>query len=533
MITLNKKYKISGTGPFDYTFTSNDPKISFEPRTGTTTSLVDVKVIVDSTQTDPLLNIVLTVKTPNGCVEVKTLTAANPCTTFATNSAIQFSVPDKFTLPTIIGKIGTMNWTVGTGLRIVSGQGTQSIVVEETGNSSLSIHQVLCEVTSPEGCKINLASSYSTCNTTLLPFSVASICGTTNIVVKSKPFLQKAHKTAEFDLKNKINNQVCPGCTLDYSSLAISGSTTAVVQTNSTGVVSVFDTSITSPTVFTYTIKDTCKKIYSGTFSVEATNCATGGGCYALPRLPDVHLPCSGVIVTADRPPTCGMATTPYQYKLVTDPINGGYNSNLFNWNEFKFLLPLQANGTAVPGYSLCNGGLSMLTPYGIAILNLSYQIEYYVTDKPDATANIEETFRYYIKDNTPAACISTVGLSTIIHQCLGKPSGTVIDDCATCFTTTEVPITLTLNGTFLDKIEVDSITPPNLGIANVIPDITTVGSPKFKIVVGGMTGDITFRYRPIGSTRGTTNSTQEGDWVSGNVIHVACAGQSSNVVQC
>lgn len=536
MIIINKKYKINGTGPFDYTFTSPDPKVSFKPVSGTTTSLIDVQVVLDKSVNAAMVPIELRIKTKEGCSDVKNISVTNPCIGFATNLPIIFSSPDKFTLPSIPSKLSKINWVVGSGLKITAGQGTESIIVEETGLSSASMHQVLAEVISPEGCIINLSSAYHVCDTTLDSFSVAGSCGKLPVNVKSKTFLGYGHKTATINLKTHIDNQVCVGCTFDYNTIKIVNSTASAYNTTPQGLIDIFDTQFNVPTTYTFTIMDSCKKIYSGIFAVGATACNAEGGCYNLTPLPSVAVACTTITGAGNQNPTCGMTVTGPQYELKSAPVNGNYSSNLFNWNDFQFIIPTQG-GVPKIDYAICSpGARTMITPYGILTLNNNNEIIYKVTKKPAANTNISETIPYQLKANPPSSCTTNINNVTFDHTCLGDPIGTAISDCATCFSSTTYDMTSFINmqGLSLIKLEAEITSPlNNVGLA-ISTDILTPSAPKITLVVDGVSGTVKFRYRATGqATFGNPPRVVLGSWVEDNIIEISCAGKNASIIVC
>ena len=536
MIILNKKYKISGSkGPFKYRFLSTNPLVSFDPVSGSIPGPgdVEVKVLIDDAINDQLDNasvsIQIETKTDDGCTSISDMVVLNPCVDFTLSTAIIYSAPNRYTLPSNSLTIGKVVWSVGPGIEIVSGQGTDSIIVKEKTNTSTTTHTISCDVYSPEGCKLHLVTMHHSCLPVIDPFEMSSSCGRYDTTLGSLSYIANSYKVTQIDLPTFIGGSKCNGCEFDYNTLDIKATTTSRPYINPNSIVYIYDTNITTSTMYTYTIKDNCGKIYNGRISSKIPDCSTAGGCYTLPKLNPTYINCSDFVdpEPGNQEPTCGADITDPKYTFTSDYVYGTYAPGIFDWSTFKFILPTNVANTL--DYELCSAKI-LRTPYGIVTIDDNHRLVYKMGLLPTPGTDVTETITYQVTDNTPARCTSTVGSTLFFHTCIVKPIGAALDECAVCFDTVQLPLDLTMNGLNLEKIEVQDVLPNNSTVTVVGKIINGVG--YIEVTTNGISGDVTFSYKVTGG-KGIPGSSLTSDLVTGNVVHVSCAGKNAIVVAC
>lgn len=85
MISINKQFTLSGShAPYTFSFSAPDNCVTFEPHTGTTSSIIDVKINfedIDCFENQPLE---LTAVNSEGCESTLSFSVDSPCTSFNT-----------------------------------------------------------------------------------------------------------------------------------------------------------------------------------------------------------------------------------------------------------------------------------------------------------------------------------------------------------------------------------------------------------------------------------------------------------------
>ena len=533
MININKRYKIGGTGPFTYVFSSADPEITFEPISGTTDDLVDVIVGIPNNYLGTSFFINLNVSTKDGCNLSQQYEIPNPCATYTIDTALLFTYPDTYTVPPNSLNIKTYKWRVGANLEIVGPDNQVSVKIKEKSNSASTTHSVTCEITSAEGCSTILYGLHQTCNTTVEPFRAIALCGNNKaLILGNIDFSKGWFKYAEIDFKYYLKNSACIGCEFNWGSLSIiTGGGAYVVDTNKNGLITLYDLNYSNETTYSYTIQDNCGKIYNGIFRLPGVTCQTTGGCFTLPSLVPVHVQCEQINENGQNQTlTCGQPFTGDEYFVYTsNPIYGSVNPTNIDWSSFEFLLPTN-NGNPIPGYSLSANRQCMITPYGIMFINTNHEIVYAITRNPPFNANISETIEYRVYDNTPARCVSEIGSSVFIHTCIGDPVTEPIVDCATCLSSKTIDIKphVMLAGLVLTSIGLD-LTGVNTNLVSITADNA---NGLININSSLLSGNITFKYNVTGTKQSTPNTTKTSNWSTVS-IDFTCAGTSQSIVVC
>ncbi len=526
MIKINKKYKVEGTGPFTYQLSCTNSGVSFLPSSGTTTGIIDTVVTFDNSIYDiDAVDIKITAKGATGCVEMKDVSIYNPCTDFIVSNGLIFTAPNTFTFPPNILTISKYEWETGPNIEIVSGQNTPTITIKEKANSSLTTHNVKCTVYSPEGCNTSVSGFYNSCSKNLPTFTLNAICGILPINLNGISFTKYSYKTNIVDLTTVIG-KACAGCQFDYSTIKVSNPANTYIDYNGSTLV-ILDKSVSTTTVYPYSIQDTCGKTYSGKFSLGIATCSGQTGCYILPKQKPVTINCGDINQSAtDDTIACGdVPSSPY-YTMTSDLVASAGDLSKLNWSTFTFLVPTN-NGSPISGYNVNSTGDCMVTPYGRVSLTNSYKLEYVITTLPDPGTLTTEPFEFKVTgiDN----CISDIGSYFFIHSCVGTPEADDFSECIRCSDTTNVSLTshITLNGLQLSNIELDLTNLPT-----AITITSDVVNARLIISTALISGNATFKYRIIGTKQSTQGTTIESNWATVS-LDIKCAGSSQSVVFC
>jgi hypothetical protein len=526
MIKINKKYKVEGTGPFTYQLSCNNSGVSFLPSSGTTTGIIETIVTLDDTIYDiEAVDIKVSAKNNSGCVEMRDITLYNPCTNFTVSDALIYTAPNTFTFPPNILNIAKYEWETGSNIDIVSGQNTATITIKEKATSSLTTHSIKCTVTSPEGCSTSVSGFYNSCSKNLPSFSVNATCGIQPLTFNGISFVEYAYKYALLDL-SKVLGKACAGCQFNYSTIKVSNPANTFIDYNGSNLV-VVDKSVSTTTIYPYTIEDTCGRTYAGKFSVGIATCSGQTGCYILPKQNPVTINCADINQSAtDTTIACGATPSNPYYTMTSGLVANPGDLSKLNWSTFTFLVPTN-NGNPIAGYTINSVGDCMVTPYGRISLTTSHSLEYVITTLPSPGTLTTEPFEFKVTgiDN----CISDIGSYFFIHSCVGTPEADNFTECIRCSDTTNVDLTsyITLNGLQLSNIELDTSTLPT-----AITITADIANTRLIVTTALISGNVTFKYKIIGTKQSTPGTTSESTWAT-VTLDIKCAGTSQSVVVC
>jgi len=537
MITINKKYKVTGTGPFTYTIIPSDPNVTVTPSNGVTDSIIEFKCSILDTFTADSFSVIITAKAATGCTEKGNYVIYSPCINFglSQNESLVYSAPNKYSFPANTLDIVKYEWTTGPNLNIVSGQGTPSIFVEEKANSSSNTHTVACTVYNNAGCKYTISGFHTTCSAQIPVLNVDTQCGIKDETFNSIKFIGYNYKVGIVTGKALIGNYACQGCEFDYSTFTLSAPSNTYHIHDNFGNFVILDKNLSGTTVYNYTIKDTCGKIYNSSFILNGTTCNAQVGCFQLPKLQAVNIACTDINLSAVDQPSIGCASVianPY-YSFKTAVITNPLDISKVNWTTFKFLAPTN-QGTPIAGYVVSSDGKCMKTPYGVIKLNNNHEIEYTVLVLPGANTITSEPFEYRVETNADpsnnlGACISDVGSSIFIHTCVSDPITTDFTECISCNKINDIDLTskITMNGLQLTAIEIDSSTINTTSITIS----TDVANKKIKVSTTIVNGTYTFKYRIQGTRQSTTATTKYSEWKT-VTLDIRCAGNAvANII--
>lgn len=485
MINISKSILIkNGQAPYGYTWVSNNPCVTFDNPSGTTTGPVNAVASFSDQSCLQGASVSLTVVDANGCSNSIPVTFEDVCGTLAASITLQMGIAltgePLFTyIPIATGGTGqyTYKWFYDTTL-LDKISDTKNLVAKlKKPANSVTVKLV---VSDSNGCEVEVMKTHTMCAPSI---SNSAMQGCRNLLSNFVFLSQRI-----------ISARTCPNQPINWSTAEFIAPAGVIVTIDSTvgndaWINISVDSSVLTNLDFTidWTVRDQFGMISNqATITVNLVTCSTGNMIGTVPYT--FTLPCNPIL--------------PYSTQFDLDNPTAPYivSTCPINWSSFSFVP--QSGQTLVSPTQLT-------TPYGSVVLTMDHEIKYTQTSSGTGTLAVG-----YQVSNTCLPVLNTgVAYAYFNLTCIAAPVTGDVSVCTSC----EVPFTITpsITSGVYDPSTVTITSGPYHGVAIVDPVHGTI----IYTADPGYSGAEQITYQVSGYNTNTTSNE------STITISVICAG--------